>query len=191
LKNPWHVLGFKRSMITFLQIKKLKVMKTVLSFITIAAVITACNTNPKSTNENMPSANIIMLKDTSGLAEFQAWKAYQADKAISQYAAVAAPAAAAPARKYTSRKPARAKSTPSVAKSETLSTEAAYPAKAPAKKGWSKAAKGAAIGGASGAAVGAVVHKKNRVLGGVIGGVVGAGAGYGIGRTMDKKDGRY
>ena len=64
-------------------------------------------------------------------------------------------------------------------------------AKAPAKKGWSKAAKGAAIGGASGAVVGAVVHKKNRVLGGVIGGVVGAGAGYGIGRTMDKKDGRY
>jgi hypothetical protein len=177
-------------MIRNLQTKKLTVMKTVLSVITIAAIVTACNTNPKTANENIPSANIIMLKDTSGLAEFQAWKAYQADKAISQYAVPAEPAVR-PARKYASSKPVKRRSAPAVAKSETLSTEAAYPAKAPEKKGWSKAAKGAAIGGASGAVVGAVVHKKNRVLGGVIGGVVGAGAGYGIGRTMDKKDGRY
>ena len=179
-------------MIKNLQTKKLQVMKTVLSFITIAAVVTACNTNPKlDPNSSANSGNIIMLKDTSGLAEFQQLKAYQADRQFSE-AAKNYTSAATPARKST---PVRATSAPkpavSTAKSETLSTEGAYPAKAPAKKGWSKAAKGAAIGGASGAVVGAVVNKKNRVLGGVVGGVIGAAGGYGIGRTMDKKDGRY
>jgi hypothetical protein len=191
LKNHWHALGFKRAMNKILLIEKLNGMKTVLSFITIAAVVTACNSNPQTTQQNLPAASTgIMLKDTTGLAEFQAWKAYQADRAASEYNNHV-PATAKPVRKYASAKPVRAKPKPSVTKSETLSTEAAYPAKAPEKRGWSKAAKGAAIGGASGAVVGAVVHKKNRVLGGVIGGVVGAGAGYGIGRTMDKKDGRY
>jgi hypothetical protein len=191
LKNHWHALGFKTAMNKILLIKKLNGMKTVLSFITIAAVVTACNSNPQTTQQTIPAeGTVIMLKDTSGLAEFQAWKAYQADKVATEYNHQVA-ATAKPVRKYTSAKPARAKAKPAVTKSETLSTEAAYPAKAPEKKGWSKAAKGAAIGGASGAVIGAVVHKKNRVLGGVVGGVVGAGAGYGIGRTMDKKDGRY
>lgn len=62
---------------------------------------------------------------------------------------------------------------------------------AKAKKGWSKAAKGAVIGAASGAVVGAVVNKRNRAAGAAIGGAIGAGGGYVIGRTMDKKDGRY
>jgi hypothetical protein len=67
-------------------------------------------------------------------------------------------------------------------------SETQSPAK---KKGWSKSAKGAVIGGASGAILGAVINKKNRAAGAVIGGVIGAGGGYVIGRTMDKKDGRY
>lgn len=62
---------------------------------------------------------------------------------------------------------------------------------APAKKkGWSKAAKGTAIGAGSGAVLGAIVSK-NKVKGAVIGGIIGAGGGYAIGRTKDKKDGRY
>jgi hypothetical protein len=178
-------------MIRNLQTKKLQIMKTVLSFITIAAVVTACNSNPKMGAENMNSnGTVIMLKDTSGLADFQAWKAYEADKNYSA-ARRSATSSAAPVRKTSSARTSNARSTVSNTKSETISTEAAYPAKAPAKKGWSKAAKGAAIGGATGAVAGAVINKKNRVIGGVVGGVLGAGAGYGIGRTMDKKDGRY
>ena len=166
-------------------------MKTVLSFITIAAVVTACNSNPKTGEENISSTGtVITVKDTAGLADYQAWKAYQADKTISEYNRTAR-ASAKPARKYSAPKPVKPRSTVSNTKSETLSTEGAYPAKAPAKKGWSKAAKGAAIGGATGAVAGAVINKKNRVVGGIVGGVIGAGAGYGIGRTMDKKDGRY
>ena len=168
-------------------------MKAILSVITMAAVMTACNSNPKTGTENIASTGaVIMLKDTSGLAEFQAWKAYQADKSFSEVNHDAV-TAAVPVRKYAAARPSRSKSTSrqATAKSESISSEGAYPAKAPAKKGWSKAAKGAAIGAGSGAVLGAVIHKKNRVVGGVVGGVVGAGVGYGIGRTIDKKDGRY
>jgi hypothetical protein len=59
------------------------------------------------------------------------------------------------------------------------------------KKGWSKAAKGTAIGAGVGAAAGAIIVKKNRGLGAAAGAVIGGGAGYGVGRSMDKKDGRY
>lgn len=66
---------------------------------------------------------------------------------------------------------------------------AAQPAKK--KKGWSKAAKGTVIGAGVGAAAGAIIVKKNRGLGAAAGAVIGGGAGYGVGRSMDKKDGRY
>jgi uncharacterized protein YcfJ len=66
---------------------------------------------------------------------------------------------------------------------------AAQPAKK--KKGWSKAAKGTVIGAGVGAAAGAIIVKKNRGLGAAAGAVLGGGAGYGVGRSMDKKDGRY
>jgi uncharacterized protein YcfJ len=59
------------------------------------------------------------------------------------------------------------------------------------KKGWSKAAKGTVIGAGVGAAAGAIIVKKNRALGAAAGAVIGGGAGYGVGRSMDKKDGRY
>lgn len=66
---------------------------------------------------------------------------------------------------------------------------AAQPAKK--KKGWSKAAKGTVIGAGVGAAAGAIIVKKNRGLGAAAGAVIGGGTGYGVGRSMDKKDGRY
>ncbi|MDB5199760.1 MAG: glycine zipper protein [Chitinophagaceae bacterium] len=58
------------------------------------------------------------------------------------------------------------------------------------RRGWSHAAKNAAIGGVGGAVVGAVISK-NKVKGAVIGGVLGAGGGYILGRSKDKKEGRY
>ena len=62
---------------------------------------------------------------------------------------------------------------------------------APQRQGISKAAKGAMIGAGTGAVAGAIINKRNRAAGAVIGGVVGGAAGYGIGRSQDKKDGRY
>ena len=72
-----------------------------------------------------------------------------------------------------------------------MNSSSTHTAEVAKKTGMSKAAKGAIIGGAGGAILGAVINKKNRVLGGVLGAVIGGGAGYGIGRSKDKKDGRY
>lgn len=78
-----------------------------------------------------------------------------------------------------------------VYKNETQNTPVVSAPVEKKKKGWSKAAKGAVIGGATGAVAGAIIAKNNRAAGAVIGGAVGAGVGYGVGRSKDKKDGRY
>ena len=64
-------------------------------------------------------------------------------------------------------------------------------AKTTAKKGWSKSAKYAVIGGVAGGAAGAIINKRNRAVGAVVGAVIGAGGGYVLGRSQDKKDGRF
>ena len=160
-------------------------MKRILSIISIAAVLTACNSKGK--DDLSLSNSAITVADTAGLADF---KAYQNWKLQSQAAEATTVAYAV------NRKPARRSTTSGSRKSDTYntgsrSTETSYPAKEPEKKGWSKAAKGAAIGAGSGAVLGAVVHKRNRVVGAVVGGVAGGAVGYGIGRHMDKRDGRY
>ncbi|HEY0356781.1 MAG TPA: glycine zipper 2TM domain-containing protein [Flavisolibacter sp.] len=165
----------------------LNVMKRVIPFVVIAAVIlAACNTNTRTRAEVASSA------DTTGLAEFRLWKqqqeflnqmaAYQ--MATGNVAAVKQPA-------YTQSSSARrSTSSRSVSNSDrtVYSSESSNAAK---KKGWSKAAKGAVIGGVAGGVAGAVIHKRNRAVGGVVGAVLGAGGGYAIGRGMDKRDGRY
>jgi pantothenate kinase len=72
-----------------------------------------------------------------------------------------------------------------------MSSSTTNEAKAPEKKGWSKAAKYGVIGGGTGVVLGAVINKKNRVVGGTVGGVVLGGLGYLLGRSKDKKEGRY
>ena len=140
-------------------------MKKILSIITITAavavVMAACNSNPMAMQ---PVSNI----DTTGFAQFQAWKAM--DK----------------------QEPAKAMSK-TVATNKTVSMVSSETnnAKVAKKKGWSKAAKYSAIGGGSGIILGAVINKRNRVAGGAIGGILGAGVGYLWGRSKDKKEGRY
>ena len=162
-------------------------MKRILSIVGVTAVMAACNSNPQpgvgNTNVAAAPTSVVTLTDTTGLAEFQAWKAQKTYAAANTVVYV--PVQKAATRSTRSTATAKRKTNYGSA-----STQTQYPAK-PAKKGWSKAAKGAAIGAGSGAVIGAVVNKRNRVVGGVIGGVVGAGVGYGIGRHMDKKDGRY
>lgn len=169
-------------------------MKQILSALSIAAVMTACNSNP-STNTTQAAIPV----DTAGLAEFRAFKQQAAMMKMyeMQNAQVAAVTPQAPSTVTYAPAPVRRTSSPRYVsrrsdnnyESGSISSTSGNAAKV--KKGWSKSAKGAVIGGAAGAAAGAIINKKNRAVGAVIGGVVGAGGGYAIGRGMDKRDGRF
>lgn len=141
-------------------------MKKFLSIITITAavavVMAACNSNPMATQP-------VSFIDTTGLAQFQAWKALEKQEPVKTVAVT--------------KRVATNKSN-SMVSSETNNAKVAK------KKGWSKAAKYSAIGGGTGIVLGAVINKRNRVAGGAVGGAVGAGLGYLFGRSRDKKDGR-
>ncbi len=178
-------------------------MKTILSIFTIAVVMAACNTNHDNSSDvsklQAYKDSVRLSADTAGLAQYQTWKAQNAVTGNNYSTPATAPVAAVkntvayiPVHKATrssSTKQSRAKSY----EGGSMNSESSNTAKAPVvrKQGWSKAAKGAAIGAGTGAVIGAVISKNNRASGAIIGGVLGGGAGYGIGRTMDKKDGRY
>lgn len=139
-------------------------MKRILAIAAIAGTLVACKGNKNSTAGN---TMVLSAADSAKMKEFEQWK---------------------------ERKEQREKKTVVYRNVNTAATNNTSATTAPAtvqKKGWSKAAKGAVIGGVTGAAAGAVINKKNRAAGAVIGGAVGAGVGYGIGRSQDKKDGRY
>lgn len=157
--------------------KKLHILSIAVLIAGITIMMTACSGSSKKEANNL----VLSATDTTGLADFQFWKAMNERKEAYQYFMAANQDA--PVNNTT-------KKTTAVRKVSTK--PAAQPVTQNAKKkGWSKAAKGTAIGTATGAIAGVLINKKNRVLGGIIGGVVGGGFGYAIGRSMDKKDGRY
>jgi hypothetical protein len=169
-------------------------MKKLLSILSVAAVLTACN----SKQGNVKTS----INDTAGFAEFQQWKSQNEnvlDNNLMQLASVAPllvlnDEADGIKSTSTTKKTKTSSATSrnrSVNSNSSMSSESGHTAKAAKKKGWSKAAKGTVIGAGGGAVLGAVVNKRNRAAGAVIGGVVGGGVGYGIGRHLDKKDGRY
>jgi hypothetical protein len=164
------------------QLPKLYIMKRIMiPVFAIAVAMTACNTTP----DNATTQKAIQpAVDTTGLAQFQAWKAQNELVSTQQNAAMAQPQTREVVKYYpvSSARRSSSSSSGSTASTGTTTTR---------KKGWSSAAKGAVIGGVAGAAGGAVINKKNRAAGAVIGGVVGAAGGYGIGRSIDKKNGRY
>jgi hypothetical protein len=146
-------------------------MKRALLIVTVAAGMVACNSKPQNSDAR------VIFADTTGLAQFQQWKAENERLAYTQYM-----------QQQTQPKRVVTRSTSQSNTGGSMNTSTTNTAQ---KKGWSKAAKGAVIGGTSGAVLGAVINKKNRVVGGILGGVLGGGIGYGIGRSKDKKDGRY
>ncbi len=169
-------------------------MKKILFGLSTVFIMASCsNDNPRTAAE---TKLVTPATDTTGLAQFQAWKA-QNELAVAQQNQLATQPVTEVVREkvvYVDRpSPRRSSSTTSRSSSSNNgSGSGTSTSQAPAKKkGWSKAAKGAVIGGAGGAVVGAVINKRNRGVGAVIGGVLGAGAGYGVGRSQDKKDGRY
>lgn len=175
-------------------------MKRILFALSTVAIMASCSqNNPRTAAETQTLKPV----DTAGLAQFQQWKAQNELAVANQMAQTNQLAAQQPAkevvrervvyvnepRRTTSRNSASTGS--SQASSGNSGVYTSTSENTAQKKGWSKAAKGAVIGGVGGAVAGAVINKRNRAAGAVIGGVLGAGAGYGIGRSKDKKDGRY
>jgi len=144
--------------------KKSTLIKWSTSLFIVAALLLAVGCkNGTSTN------GTAVLMDSTGFAEFQAWKAAQQEPAV------------VPAKHTTARN-----------QQVTMSSGSSHEAKVVTKKkGWSKAAKYAVIGGTGGAVLGAVINKKSPVKGAVIGAVVLGGGGYIFGRSKDKQEGRY
>ena len=156
-------------------------MKVQSIILGIAVLVISCNTQPKADNNRSDSTKLVT--DTTGLADYQAWKAQNelADQNTKEQQENKSTSKTV--KKSTSVKSENASaSTTSTGDSSSGTTQ---------KKGWSKTAKGAVVGGAVGATTGAVINKKNRAAGAVIGGVIGAGTGAVIGNEMDKKDGRH
>ncbi|MDQ6609970.1 MAG: glycine zipper domain-containing protein [Bacteroidota bacterium] len=176
-------------------------MKKILFALSTVAIMASCTSNtPKTASET----KVITPADTSGLAQFQAWKAQNelvtTNPQTQQNLVATQPVKEVVKERvvYVNKPTARKSSTTthhststSNGSSSNSSVGNSTSQNTARKKGWSKAAKGAVIGGAGGAVIGAVINKRNRGVGAVIGGVLGAGAGYGIGRSKDKKDGRY
>lgn len=157
---------------------KLRTMKRMMiPVLTITVFIAACNTTPDATTQKaiQPSA------DTTGLAEFQAWKAQNELMSTQQNTAM----------QPQTREVVKYYPVSSARRSSGVSRSSGSSGTVYRRKGWSSAAKGAVIGGVAGAAGGAIINKRNRAVGGVVGGILGAGVGYGIGRGIDKRNGRY
>jgi membrane-bound lytic murein transglycosylase len=184
---------------------KRELMKKILFALSTVAIMASCsNNNPRTAAETQTLTPT--PADTAGLAQFQQWKAQNELAVANQLAQQNQVATAQPTKEivhervvYVDR-PTTKKSTSTTRRSSTSSTASSSngngvynstSTNTAKKQGMSKAAKGAIIGGVGGAVAGAVINKRNRGVGAVIGGVLGAGAGYGIGRSKDKKDGRY
>jgi hypothetical protein len=155
--------------------------RMMIPVLAIAVTMTACNTTP---NTDTSQKAIQPSVDTTGLAQFQAWKAQNELTSTQQNTALQPQTHTREVVKYYPVSSSRRSST--VYRSSSGSSGTAY-----RKRGWSSAAKGAVIGGVAGAAGGAIINKRNRTVGGIVGGILGAGVGYGIGRGIDNKNGRY
>lgn len=156
-----------------------KYMKTQFLILSAVIIITSCNTQPKA-DGNRSSDSTNLSADTTGMAEFNAWKAQNEIGTQNPEEQKGDKSSSGTTNKTTT-----------VSKSSSSNNNATTASGTTHKKGWSKTAKGAVIGGVVGAGTGAVINKKNRAAGAVIGGVIGAGTGAVIGNKMDKKDGRH
>lgn len=176
-------------------------MKQILLALSTVGIMASCsNNNPRTAAET----KTLTPTDTAGLAEFQKWKT-QNELAVANQQALQNQTTTQPTKEiirervvYVQEPRTTRRSSSSATRSRNTSSgnsgvnnSSGNNGTTAQKKGWSKAAKGAVIGGAGGAVVGAVVNKRNRGAGAVIGGVLGGAVGYGIGRSKDKKDGRY
>jgi hypothetical protein len=162
-------------------------MKKIIQYVMMASIFAACNSK-----SNLDTNKDVVLTDTSGM-----YKSNIMTDTGSVIQATSLNAAAAnkpvvinnyygttPKSSTTRRTGSGTYANSGTSRSTGSSTTVTR------KRGWSHAAKNAVIGGAGGAVVGAVVSK-HKGTGAIIGGVVGAAGGYILGRSKDKKEGRY
>src|ERR1043165_7803995 len=124
-------------------ILKNSVMKQVILFIAIAAVVSVATIGIVNSSRSKK-----MDATATELAQFEAWKAEQAQKANAIAYAPVKTAARTTTARTTTRK---------TYSSPRMVSESQNAAKTTAKKGWSKSAKGAVVGGVAGAAAGAII----------------------------------
>ena len=148
-------------------------MKTILSVIAMAVIVTACNSN--ASIEKEVAARMKAHQDSLQLDSFRKAEVIRKDQERAAALAAAQTRAASANRGSTNN--------------YYHSNSGSYSQAQPVKRGWSSAAKGAVIGGAAGALAGVAVDKTDG-RGAVIGGLIGAGTGYVIGRSRDRKTGR-
>jgi hypothetical protein len=168
-------------------------MKKFIPIVAIAALIVACNSNPKTAEAPVVQSqqeSTISAEDSLVLSQFRAWKSQNELTDAREFLNGGTQNNANANQSTSSTKTSTTKRKSSGSSSPVYNGTSNNTGTAQ-KKGISKAAKGAVIGGVAGAAGGAIINKRNRVVGGVVGGILGAGVGYGIGRAGDKKDGRY
>ena len=164
--------------------------KALFVFPALALIIASCNLPQKQENYKAVS-NV----DTTGLAEFQSWKAAQIYHPL-YYGLNPASNSTQQVEKrvvyyYPSHRPVHHHVATYNRNGGYMKSQTSNSAKAIQKRGWSMAAKDAAIGGGGGALLGAIINRRNPLVGGVIGGIVGGAVGYGLGHAKDKSNGRY
>ena len=167
----------------------MKKLIPIFSILIVAAVIIAASIDKSQTGAN--TGKPLTYTDTTGLADFQKWKAQNELKDPTVYYNQGNEMLTAqPATKIITKYVPVHRSTTMHRRSGnsgSMNSVAQYPAKTSVKKGWSRRAKGALIGGGGGAILGAVIGKHNRLASGAIGGALGAGLGYVIGNELDRK----
>ena len=153
--------------------KTLPILGIAILLVGLVITFTACHS--KTADSHLPP-----VTDTTGLAQFQSWKAMNdAQQANEDYV-----------QGYKDAMSTKTTTKTRVIYKPVLAAAPRPVAQPAKKKGWSSAAKGTAIGATTGAIAGALINKKNRLVGGIIGGLIGGGAGYGIGHGVDNKNGR-
>ena len=136
-------------------------MKQLISIVTIALIVTACNSNAKKETEALKMQQVATIDSLNMVVAKQ--------KIIDSMKAV---------------KVAHVRSNAKVSGYDAASAET--PATPVAKrKGWTGAEKGVLIGAGTGAIAGAIIDKKHGE-GAIIGGLLGAGIGAGTGAIIDK-----
>jgi hypothetical protein len=155
-------------------------MKKIFNILLAGSMLVACNNK-----SNLDTSKDVLLTDTSLMYK---------SNIMTDTGSVIQASALNKGTRYnvtvankTSSAPRSTRRTNAVATNQTTSTTTTTTTR---RRGWSKAAKDATIGGVGGAVTGAIISK-NHVKGAIIGGVLGAAGGYILGRSKDKKEGRY
>ncbi|MCF0058122.1 YMGG-like glycine zipper-containing protein [Dyadobacter sp. CY356] len=142
-------------------------MKTILSVVSAAIILSACNGNPNNGNSSR-EAELLRTKQMT----------------VDSMQAVIAKQAVIDSMKNVAAENEK-KNKIEEDNNQAVSNSNVAQETAPKKKKWNNAAKGAAIGAGTGAIAGAIIGKGDRAKGALVGSIVGGGVGVGTGLVAD------